>query len=313
MLTERRQRRPIVVGSHRQSAKSLGHHTDNLERDPVNQEAASKNGGVAGKQPSPAAVAEDHHRLSSRWLVVSRNQRASDRGGDADHLEEIARHQRAKYQAAVDAAVDVRDLRVDAGEDARFSTEGVELRAGETHALAVGGSRPLHGEHLMHVWHRIDSKDERVQHRERHGDQAQPKRHRRDDGHGHQGSALKGPERVEDVAQRVLDERGPARVATLLPDLLDAPERSERLEARCVRRQAGRLQPLSFAFEMELQFLGQIRFTASAEEQGSESGAQDGPEAHGQVLCNTRLTPVERRSHFETSTSSCLRPAFVSE
>ena len=110
-----------------------------------------------------------------------------------------------------------------------------------------------------------------------------------------------------------VDERGPARVATLLPDLLNAPERPERLEARRVRGQAARLQPLGFPFEMELQFLGQLRFTAIAEQQGSQPGSQDVPEAHGQVLCSTRLTPAERRSHFETSTASCLRPAFVSE
>ena len=34
--------------------------------------------------------------------------------------------------------------------------------------------------------------------------------------------------------------------------------------------------------------------------------------AHGYVRRNTRLTPADRRSHFETSVSSCLRPAFVS-
>jgi hypothetical protein len=72
-------------------------------------------------------------------------------------------------------------------------------------------------------------------------------------------------------------------------------------------------QPLGFAFEMEPQFLAQIGFTAIAEEEGSQPAPESVPESHGQVLCRTRSTPAERRSHFETSMASCLRPAFVSE
>ena len=95
--------------------------------------------------------------------------------------------------------------------------------------------------------------------------------------------------------------------------MLDAAKHTARLKVRRVARQTARLQSLGFAFEMELEFLAQIGFTAIAEEQGSQSALQNVPEAHGQVLCSTRLTPAERRSHFETSTASWLRPAFVSE
>ena len=78
-----------------------------------------------------------------------------------------------------------------------------------------------------------------------------------------------------------------------------------------LRRQAASLQPLGFAFEMELQLLTQVGLAAIAEEQGSQPASQRIPEAHGQVLCITRLTPADRRSHFETSTASWARPALV--
>ncbi len=82
-VTEHRERRPIVVGCDGQSAKFLGHHADDLERDPIDEQVATENGRVARKQPVPSAVTEDHHRLSRGWLVVGRRQRASHRGADA--------------------------------------------------------------------------------------------------------------------------------------------------------------------------------------------------------------------------------------
>ena len=107
-LTEHRERRPIVVGcDDGQSAKSLGHHADDLEREPVDEQAATENGRVARKQPVPSAVTEDHHRLSRGWLVVGGRQRAAHRGADAEHLEEVAGDERAVHQTPVHAAVDV--------------------------------------------------------------------------------------------------------------------------------------------------------------------------------------------------------------
>ena len=86
----------------------------------------------------------------------------------------------------------------------------------------------------------------------------------------------------------------------------------ERLKARRLGWHAARLQPLGFALEMKLQLFAEIGFTGFAKQQRSQTALQNVPEAH-QVLCNTRLTPADRRSHFETSTASCLRPALVSE
>ena len=73
-VTEHRERRPIVVGCDGQSAKSFRHHADDLERDPVDEQAVTENGRVARKQAVPSAVAEHHHRLSRESLVVGRHQ-----------------------------------------------------------------------------------------------------------------------------------------------------------------------------------------------------------------------------------------------
>ena len=128
--TEHRERRPIVVRcTDGQSAKSLGHDAHDFERDPIDEQLAAENGRVARKQPVPSAVAEDHHRLSRGWLVVGRRQRASDRGVDAEHLEEVARDERAEHPATVEAAVDIGNDAVGVGEDVGLTPERVELRA----------------------------------------------------------------------------------------------------------------------------------------------------------------------------------------
>ena len=79
-VAEHRERSPIVVGCEGQSAKSVGHHADDFERDAIDEQAAAENGRVAREQPIPAAVAEDHHRSSRGGSVVGRQQRASHRG-----------------------------------------------------------------------------------------------------------------------------------------------------------------------------------------------------------------------------------------
>ena len=127
-LTEHRERRPIVVGcDDGQSAKSLGHHADDLECEPVDEQAAAENGRVARKQPVPSAVAEDHHRLSGGWLVVGRRQRAAHRGADPEHLEEVAGYEGAVHQTSVHTAIDFVDLCIDVAEEVGLSTERVEL------------------------------------------------------------------------------------------------------------------------------------------------------------------------------------------
>jgi hypothetical protein len=203
------------------------------------------------------------------------------RGAHGEHLEEVARDERAEHQAPVDAAIDIWQRRVGVDEDIGLATERVELRERERLALAVGGPQSLHGEHLVHVRYRIDAKQQRVEHREGHGDQAEPERHREHDGEGDERRALERAQCIEDVADRVVDEGGAARIAALVLDLLDAAKHPACMKARRFACHATRLQPLRLAVEMEPQFLAQIGFSAMAQEQGSQPGLEPMPEAHG--------------------------------
>jgi hypothetical protein len=84
--------------------------------------------------------------------------------------------------APVDVAVDLGQFREGVGETLVSCRSASTLRARETLALVIGGSPPLDCKHLEHVGHCIAAKEQRVQERERHGDQAEPERH-----HGHDG------------------------------------------------------------------------------------------------------------------------------
>ena len=108
-------------------------------------------------------------------------------------------------------------------------------------------------------------------------------------------------------------DRRPARVAARFLDLLDATEQAQCLEPRVVLATGRSPAAVGLALEMELQLFVQIGFAAAAKDERAEPAADDVPDAHGYVLCSTRLTPADRRSHFATSVSSCLRPALVSE
>ena len=162
------------------------------------------------------------------------------------------------------------------------------------------------GERLVTEQHRVhDAEDRGVG-----ADGEAEDQHRR---RGEAPIAHQAAEAVARVARQRVEGRRPARVAAGFLDLLDAAEQAQCLEARVFPRQAARLQTLGLAFEMELQLFAQIGFAAVAEDERSEPAADDVPGAHGYVLCKTRLTPADRRSHFATSVSSCLRPALVSE
>ena len=75
-----------------------------------------------------------------------------------------------------------------------------------------------------------------------------------------------------------------------------------------------RPQALGLAVDVLLQFLVQLRLAAAAKQQRGRAGAEDVPEPHVvYVRASTRLTPADSRSHFDSSVTSCFRPAFVSE
>ncbi len=58
----------------------------------------------------------------------------------------------------------------------------------------------------MHVRNSIDAKQERIEDRERDGDQTQPERHRGDDGQGDERRAGAEAQGIKNVPDRVLDE-----------------------------------------------------------------------------------------------------------
>jgi hypothetical protein len=118
---------------------------------------------------------------------------------------------------------------------------------------------------------------------------------------------------VPDVADDDLDPRRAAGVATQLLGPLDAAEAAQRLGTGGAGRHPFRLQALGFAFEMVLQLLAQIGLAPIPTQQRAHPAPQDVPGASHDVLASTRLTPAERRSHFERSVWTCFRPARVSE
>jgi hypothetical protein len=188
-------------------------------------------------------------------------------GVDADHLEEVARDERARDPAPVETAVDIGHDPVGVGENADFTPECVELRAGEMLALAVGGSPPVHREHFVHVGNRIDAKQQRAEYRERHGDQAQPEPDGRDDGERHDGRTLESAERIEDVANRVIDEGGTALVAALVGSERHGPEACARLGAGLGRGHASRDELLRLPFDVEGELFVELAFDAASHEQ----------------------------------------------
>ena len=125
--------------------------------------------------------------------------------------------------------------------------------------------------------------------------------------------AHQATETLPGVAHERVPCAGPARVSGRFLDLLNAAERPECLQARLLVRQAGCLQALDLAIEMELQLFAQIGFASIAEQDRTQPALQDVKQRARYVLCSTRLTPADSRSHFATSASSCLRPALVSE
>ena len=73
----------------------------------IEEDAAAEDARIAREEPVPSAVAQDDHRLCRGRLVVGRRQRASHRGVDPEHLEEVTGDERAEYQAFVRAAGDL--------------------------------------------------------------------------------------------------------------------------------------------------------------------------------------------------------------
>ena len=112
------------------------------------------------------------------------------------------------------------------------------------------------GERLSPEQHRVHDAEDRGVGAD--GDAEDQHRRRREPPVAHEA-----PQSVSRIAHERIPGTGPARIAGRFLDLLDAAEQPPRLEARLLARQAGRLQTLGLAFEMELQFFVQIGFAAA--------------------------------------------------
>ena len=120
-LTEQRERRPIVRRTDGETAKAVRHDADDFGRDPVDEHAAAQHRRVTRELPVPTLVTEHHHRLPLGPLIVAGEQRPSQRGLDAEDLEEVAGNQRAGHHPAIDAAVEIGQLRIGVGKDVRLA------------------------------------------------------------------------------------------------------------------------------------------------------------------------------------------------
>ena len=125
---------------------------------------------------------------------------------------------------------------------------------------------------------------------------------------GDERSALERAQGVEDVADRVVDEGGAARVATLVGRQRHRTEACERLRPRLGRGHAFGDELLGLPFEMEGELVVELAFDAARREQ--RPGAQlPVAEAH-RVYASFMTRPIaaDIRSHSRASTASCRRP-----
>ena len=130
-----------------------------------------------------------------------------------------------------------------------------------------------------------------------------------DDGEGDQRSALERAQRVEDVADRVVDEGGAARVATLVG--------GQRHRTRSVRRAARRASAPAQALVDELRVSRSIwKASSSSSSRSTRRGANNARARSCQIAqihwrhasFMTRPIAADIRSHSRASTASCRRP-----
>ena len=288
---------------------------DDRHRHAFDPDDASEDSWVRAEPSGPRLVPEDgderspgpllrlvepaaERRPESQGVEIARRRVLDDRVADgaiveiADGVRNTGGHRRRK-----DVGV-LRDLHIGGvrSDDERPAVAAVLIDVDE--AIGVG-------QRLFTEQHRVHEAEDRGVGAD--GEAEDQHRRRREPPIAHEPA-----EPLPRIAHERVPGAGPARIAAVLLDLLDGAEQASWLKARLVARQAAGLQALGLAFEMELQLFVQIRFAAAAENERSEPAADDVPGAHGYVRCNTRLTPADRRSHFATSASSCLRPALVS-
>jgi hypothetical protein len=122
----------------------LARDADHGERMSVDDELAAEHVGLAAEPRAPVVVAEDGDRRSAHGAIVGGLQRAADRGGHTEHLEERARDHLAVDALAASAVAHVHRVAVAAEHAVEHRVVIAEVRVhriGElrsvTHAAAV--------------------------------------------------------------------------------------------------------------------------------------------------------------------------------
>ena len=257
---------------------------------------------------TPSLVAQHDHRVAARTLIVRRRQPASHHRIDANNVKEISRHESHRHHAAIDAHIELGNSGVHVGEDVGLRSHRIEHGARQRCLIAVGHWRSLQLVHLTDVGHLVDAKEQRIENGEQH------RHHAKSDGHGHDDRECRqrrlgeGAQRVLDVADGVIDDRGAAFVAALIGGKRCGSEPCLRAHAclggsHALVDQLGRL-----ALDVEGELFVEFLLDAVWPEQRARPQLQV---AEGHASFITRPMAFTIRSHSRASTASWRRPEVV--
>jgi hypothetical protein len=122
---------------------------------------------------------------------------------------------------------------------------------------------------------------------------------------------------VAEITREILDDCDAARVARLFAHTLDSAECAERHAPAFGGRHASRDILFDLMLDMRAQFTIELGVDARGMDERADTRANDVDPSlqrrHDQAFRSVRRIAADRRSHCVSSTSSCARPAFVSE
>ena len=290
---------------------------DDRHRHAFNPDDASDDGWVRAEHAGPRLMPEDGDERSPAPLLCLVEPAAERRPESQD--VEIGRRRVLDDRIADGAVVEIADGVRNAGGHRRRKDVGV-LRHLHVGGIRGDDERPARAvvlidvDEAIGVGERLFTEQHRVHEAEDRGvgaDGEAEDQHRR---RGETPIAHEAAEAVARVARRARPRAAVPRASRLASLICSTPPNSR----RAWRRASSRDRPLACR-----RSVSRSRWSCSSsfrsdsrpprKKERSQPAVQDVPDAHGYVLCNTRLTPADRRSHFATSASSCLRPAFVSE
>ena len=249
----------------------------------------------------PPLVAQDDHRVAARTRVIGRHEAASHDRIDPNDLEEIPGDERDRHPPAVDMKNDAGHGGVGVCEDMRVGSHRLEHRTRQQRAIAVGRLGPLDRVHLADVGHLVDAEDERIENGEQHRHHAKSDGHCHDDRECGERRLGEGPQRVLNVANGVVDDRGTAFVAAAIGRQRRRSEARLRAFACLCRRHAFIDQLSGFALDVEGELLLELLLDAVGPEQRTCPQFQV-VECHANFI--TRPMAFAMRSHSRASTAS---------